>query len=151
MHFHTVWIIGFGEVDSIDPGREARAVDEEGTSARMDPVATGIARSSPVKVQKGDAVKVHYTGKLFDSGKKFDSSLDRGTPFSVTVGQGRVIKGWDEGLVGMCLNEKRTLTIPSNMAYGSRGAGRGVIPPYATLIFDVELVDLEAKAPREEL
>ncbi|TRM69295.1 hypothetical protein BD626DRAFT_473587 [Schizophyllum amplum] len=105
----------------------------------------------PVKVQKGDAVKVHYTGKLFDSGKKFDSSLDRGTPFSVTVGQGRVIKGWDEGLVGMCLNEKRTLTIPSNMAYGSRGAGRGVIPPYATLIFDVELVDLEAKAPREEL
>ncbi|KAL1696115.1 hypothetical protein GGG16DRAFT_44093 [Schizophyllum commune] len=104
-----------------------------------------------IKSQKGDVVKVHYTGKLFSNGQKFDSSLDRGTPFSVTLGQGRVIKGWDEGLLGMCVNEKRTLTIPPNLAYGSRGAGRGVIPGHATLIFDVELVELESKGPREEL
>ncbi|KAL1747040.1 hypothetical protein HDZ31DRAFT_32822 [Schizophyllum fasciatum] len=104
-----------------------------------------------VKTQKGDVVKVHYTGKLFSNGQKFDSSLDRGTPFAVTLGQGRVIKGWDEGLLGMCLHEKRTLTIPPNLAYGSRGAGRGVIPGHATLIFDVELMEHEPKGPREEL
>ncbi|KAI6032993.1 hypothetical protein F5J12DRAFT_798002 [Pisolithus orientalis] len=101
------------------------------------------------KVRSGDAVRVHYTGTLFSSGEKFDSSLDRGEPLYFKLGVGQVIKGWDEGLQGMCVNEKRTLTIPSRLAYGSRGAGKA-IPPNSALIFDVELVGAEP-GKREEL
>ena len=93
---------------------------------------------------KGQTVSVHYTGWLFDpsaennKGPKFDSSLDRGELFDFPLGAGYVIKGWDEGVVGMKIGGKRTLVIPAEMGYGSRGAG-GVIPPNATLIFEVEL------------
>lgn len=93
------------------------------------------------QVKNGDTISVHYTGKLED-GTKFDSSLDRGTPFTFTIGQGMVIQGWEQGLLGMKVGEKRTLTIPSELGYGSRGAG-GIIPPNATLIFDVELVSIK--------
>jgi len=86
----------------------------------------------------GDMVKVHYTGKLLD-GTKFDSSVDRGTPIDFPVGQGRVIKGWDEALLSMKKGEKRVLIIPANLGYGP--SGRGPIPPNATMIFDVELID----------
>ena len=89
----------------------------------------------------GQTVQVHYRGTL-ENGKQFDASYDRGTPFNFPLGAGRVIKGWDEGVVGMKVGGKRKLVIPPDLAYGSRGAG-GVIPPNATLVFEVELLDVK--------
>lgn len=99
------------------------------------------APGSGDSAKPGHALTVHYTGMLMVNGKKFDSSLDRGTPFTVTLGEGRVIKGWEKGLAGMKVGGKRRLYIPSEMAYGARGAGRD-IPPNADLVFDVELLKI---------
>jgi peptidylprolyl isomerase len=95
--------------------------------------------------EKGQTCVMHYTGWLYENGargKKFDSSVDRGQPFEFPIGVGRVIAGWDEGVATMKVGGKRTLIIPAKLAYGERGAG-GVIPPNATLIFDVELLGVK--------
>ena len=93
----------------------------------------------------GQTCVMHYTGWLYENsakGKKFDSSVDRGQPFEFKIGMGQVIAGWDEGVATMKVGGKRTLIIPPELGYGSRGAG-GVIPPNATLIFEVELLDVK--------
>src|SRR5688572_21542945 len=125
----TAWAIGYGD--------------------RMITTSSGLQYED---TQQGDgAVAVagktcvmHYTGWLWEAGKKgakFDSSLDRGQPFSFRLGAGQVIRGWDEGVAGIKIGGKRTLLIPSELGYGARGAG-GVIPGNATLLFEVELLDL---------
>ncbi|KAI5457939.1 hypothetical protein BGZ63DRAFT_325697, partial [Mariannaea sp. PMI_226] len=93
------------------------------------------------KTQKGDKVAMHYRGTLADTGKQFDASYDRGQPLTFKVGAGQVIKGWDQGLLDMCIGEKRTLTIPPSLGYGQRGIGP--IPGGATLIFETELVSID--------
>ncbi len=97
-----------------------------------------LTEGTGTEAQAGKTVSVHYTGWLTD-GQKFDSSKDRGQPFEFPVGAGRVIKGWDEGVQGMKIGGVRKLTIPASLGYGARGAG-GVIPPNATLVFEVELL-----------
>ena len=92
------------------------------------------------KARNGDKLSMHYTGRL-QSGRKFDSSRDRNKPFDFTLGIGQVIQGWDEGVAGMCVGEKRKLIVPPDMAYGEDGVG-SVIPSCATLVFDVELLDI---------
>ncbi len=118
------------------------SVEEENIVSELKKIDTVVGDGTEATV--GKEVDVHYTGWLFDEnapdnkGQKFDSSLDRGQLFSFPLGAGHVIKGWDEGVAGMKIGGKRTLIIPAEMGYGARGAG-GVIPPNATLVFDVEL------------
>ena len=111
----------------------------------VDLVKTDVKVGDGAEATAGKMVSVHYTGWLYDEaaadkhGKKFDSSRDRGQPFQFPLAGGQVIKGWDEGVQGMKIGGQRTLIIPAEMGYGARGAG-GVIPPNATLVFDVELL-----------
>ncbi|SCW03009.1 LAFE_0G00936g1_1 [Lachancea fermentati] len=116
---------------------------------KLTELSIGILHEVPesectIQASKGDIVSVHYTGSLKESGDIFDSSYKRGAPIQFTLGHGQVIAGWDQGIMGMCINEKRKLYIPSEMGYGSRGAG-GVIPPDADLIFETELVDIRRR------
>jgi FKBP-type peptidyl-prolyl cis-trans isomerase len=101
-----------------------------------------IATGSGQEAKSGDTVVMHYTGTLLD-GTKFDSSLDRGQPFETKIGVGQVIDGWDQGVPGMKVGGKRKLTIPSSLGYGTTGAGGGLIPPNAGLVFEVELIEIK--------
>ncbi len=104
-------------------------------------VITDRQKGSGSEAVNGKSVSLHYTGRFID-GKKFDSSRDRDLPFTFTLGAGQVIKGWDKGVVGMRVGGKRHLLIPPELGYGKRGAG-GIIPPDATLSFEVELLDVK--------
>jgi FKBP-type peptidyl-prolyl cis-trans isomerase len=119
----------------------------EQSAAVTELIKTDVKVGTGAEAKAGQQVSVHYTGWLYDAaapdhkGKKFDSSLDRRTPFDFPLGAGLVIKGWDQGVQGMKVGGQRTLIIPANLGYGARGAG-GVIPPNATLLFDVELLGI---------
>jgi FKBP-type peptidyl-prolyl cis-trans isomerase FkpA len=120
-------------------GTQAGAATEVTTPSGLK--YTDLVLGDGAVAESGKRVSVHYTGWLTDN-TKFDSSLDRGKPFDFVLGQGQVIRGWDEGVKGMRVHGKRRLTIPPDLGYGAQGAG-GVIPPNATLIFEVELLDVK--------
>lgn len=123
----------------VSNGTVSRGSDTITTASGLKYIITQKGPVGGAKPAKGARIKVHYTGRLTD-GKVFDSSVERGQPFEFTVGAGQVIAGWDEALLDMTKGEKRTLIIPPKLGYGDRGAA-GVIPPNATLIFDVEMID----------
>ena len=121
----------------------AQSAQEQRTASGLRYIDERVGDGAEAKA--GQTVSVHYTGWLFQNGQKgakFDSSRDRGQPFAFPLGAGRVIRGWDEGVAGMKVGGRRTLIIPPELGYGARGAG-GVIPPNATLVFDVELLGVK--------
>ncbi|KAJ2954040.1 hypothetical protein O0L34_g2253 [Tuta absoluta] len=118
---------------------------QEGAPQELKVEVVSVPEVCTTKSKQNDMLTMHYTGTL-DDGHKFDSSFDRDQPFTFQLGVGQVIKGWDQGLLDMCVGEKRKLTIPSHLAYGERGAGN-VIPPHATLHFEVELINIGDTAP----
>ena len=128
----------------------APLIAADGAQGKMTELANGLKYTDTTvgtgaEATPGHKVSVHYTGWLYNNdkkGNKFDSSLDRGQPFSFTLGAHQVIQGWDLGVAGMKVGGKRTLIIPPDLGYGARGAG-GVIPPNATLTFDVELLKVD--------
>ncbi|MGA7303766.1 MAG: FKBP-type peptidyl-prolyl cis-trans isomerase [Rhodothermales bacterium] len=137
-----------GDAEADQPMQMKQDTQTEGAAVVTELMKDDVVVGEGAEAVAGKTAVVHYTGWLYDpsapdnKGKKFDSSRDRGEPFSFPLGAGRVIQGWDEGVVGMKVGGQRMLTIPASMGYGDRGAG-GVIPPGATLLFDVELLDVQ--------
>lgn len=130
--------LGLAQADNSSPTK----VEGKGKSASSGLQYWDLKQGTGATASTGKTVSVHYTGWLAKDGKKFDSSVDRGQAFMFQLGAGQVIKGWDEGVSGMKVGGKRQLRIPPELGYGARGAG-GVIPPNATLIFDVELLGVK--------
>lgn len=135
----ALFLVGCGK-DSSNKGNKKMAIKTTDSGLGYEIIKEGSGLSPEV----GQQVTVHYTGWLDKNGElgsKFDSSVDRGAPFTFVIGVGQVIQGWDQGVMSMKVGEKRRLKIPSKLGYGTRGAGY-VIPPNATLIFDVELLKI---------
>lgn len=134
------------KAETATPTQEKPAMTSSTNITELQKIDTQVGTGR--EAEPGFNISVHYTGWLYDEkaeghkGQKFDSSLYRKQPFDFALGAGQVIQGWDEGFAGMKVGGKRTLVIPSEMGYGARGAG-GAIPPNATLIFDVELLDVK--------
>jgi len=141
-------IVFLGTTTVINADTATNKKEEKVAVAPTSLVKNDVKVGKGAEAKAGQQVSVHYTGWLFDPkasdfhGKQFDSSRTRGTAFKFPLGAGRVIKGWDQGVEGMKVGGQRTLIIPAALGYGARGAG-GVIPPNATLVFDVELVGVE--------
>ena len=154
--FSSLTMTACGQQDAAINESSADASDitqsAEGATEKMEVITelqiTDVVQGEGATASAGQEVVVHYTGWLYDpsqpenKGEKFDSSVDRGDPFVFPLGAGRVIRGWDEGFAGMQIGGKRLLIIPADMAYGERGAG-GVIPPNATLMFEVDLLEIQ--------
>ena len=135
---------------SREPPEETTAEEAKGPPAPITELQRIDLHVAPGEgISQGQVAVVHYTGWLYDprapenKGTKFDSSRDRGQPFRFVIGAGQVIRGWEEGVQGMRVGSQRRLIVPSDLAYGERGAGGGVIPPNATLVFDIELLAIE--------
>ena len=140
-------LVCFGTVSTaIAKTKESKKTQSSKETKKADNVSAlkidELKPGSGAEAKKGQKVTVHYTGWL-TNGTKFDSSVDRGQPFTFQLGAGEVIKGWDEGVAGMKVGGKRKLTIPPDLGYGARGAG-GVIPPHSTLVFDVEFLGVSS-------
>jgi len=135
----VVFYLASGNINDTSEENENQNAGLEGgvDELKIEDILEGVGS----EVKNGDTISVHYTGTLID-GTKFDSSLDRNEPFSFTLGEGAVIPGWDKGILGMKTGGKRRLIIPPQLAYGEEGAGSD-IPPNSTLIFEVELLDIE--------
>jgi peptidylprolyl isomerase len=132
--------------EKTDRKTETKPQEKESKVPQPSPLANGLQMidekiGDGAEAKANQLITVHYTGRLSD-GTKFDSSVDRGKPFQFMLGVGQVIKGWDQGVVGMKVGGKRKLVIPPDLGYGARGAG-ALIPPNATLEFDVELISVE--------
>ena len=138
-------LVASARARAADPSQAEKEKTKKMTKTESGLQYLDVKEGTGEKPQTGQTCVVHYTGWLWENnakGKKFDSSKDRGEKFSFPVGQGRVIKGWDEGVATMKVGGKRELVIPPELGYGSRGAG-GVIPPNATLFFEVELFEVK--------
>ena len=146
MFFSLAVLLSAGVFSTAAHSEEAATKVEQSTVTEL--IKTDVKPGNGAEATPGKHVSVHYTGWLHDAaapdhhGKKFDSSRDRGQPFGFHLGAGHVIRGWDQGVAGMRVGGQRTLVIPASMGYGARGAG-GVIPPNATLVFDVELLSIQ--------